>query len=192
MDTNSDVTSSTTRSSLMDFSSLYYLHPSDSPGLSLVNFIFEGKGYGGRRRSILIALSAKIKLGFIDGSCNPTVAGSPDPQLWNRSNDMVTSLLLNSISKDIADSVIYSTSTHALWKDLEDRFGQPNGAKLYHLQKELSDLVQATNDIAGEESVSTKSLQDERLIQFLMGLNDAYSPAKSNILMINPLPTVTQ
>lgn len=43
-----------------------------------------------------------------------------------------------------------------------------------------------------EESVSTKSLQDERLIQFLMGLNDAYSPAKSNILMINPLPTVTQ
>ncbi|KAH0762701.1 hypothetical protein KY290_018774 [Solanum tuberosum] len=219
MGTNAVVTSSTIGSSSMDSSSLYNLHPSDSPGLSLVNFIFEGKDYGGWRRSILIALSAKNKLGFIDGSCKPPVAGSPDLQLWNRSNDMVTSWLLNSLSKDIVDSVIYSTSAHALWKDLEDRFGQPNGAKLYHLQKELSDLVQGTNDIAGYytklkglwdeldilntktcyscactcggKSVSAKSLQDERLIQFLMGLNDAYSPARSNILMINPLPTVS-
>ncbi|XP_015165838.1 uncharacterized protein [Solanum tuberosum] len=31
---------------------------------------------------------------------------------------------------------------------------------------------------------------DERLIHFLMGLNDTYAPARSNILMINPLPTV--
>ncbi|KAH0651210.1 hypothetical protein KY285_031329 [Solanum tuberosum] len=31
---------------------------------------------------------------------------------------------------------------------------------------------------------------DERLIHFLMGLNDTYAPARSNILMLNPLPTV--
>lgn len=35
-----------------------------------------------------------------------------------------------------------------------------------------------------------KSLQDERLIQFLMGLNDTYAVVKSSILMITPLPTV--
>ncbi|XP_060191013.1 uncharacterized protein LOC132620365 [Lycium barbarum] len=35
-----------------------------------------------------------------------------------------------------------------------------------------------------------KSHQDERLIQFLMGLNDTYGPVRSNILMISPLPNV--
>ncbi|KAH0764785.1 hypothetical protein KY285_000656 [Solanum tuberosum] len=43
----------------------------------------------------------------------------------------------------------------------------------------------------GGKNVSSKALQDERLIQFLMGLNDAYSPARSNILMINPFPSVS-
>lgn len=33
--------------------------------------------------------------------------------------------------------------------ELEDKFGQSNGVKLYHLQKELSDLVQGSTDIAG-------------------------------------------
>ncbi|KAG5581806.1 hypothetical protein H5410_052433 [Solanum commersonii] len=33
---------------------------------------------------------------------------------------------------------------------------------------------------------------DERLIHFLMGLNDTYAPARGNILMLNPLPTENQ
>lgn len=35
-----------------------------------------------------------------------------------------------------------------------------------------------------------KFIQDERLIQFLMGLNDVYAAGKSNILMLSPLPSV--
>lgn len=31
---------------------------------------------------------------------------------------------------------------------------------------------------------------DESLIHFLIGLNDTYAPARSNILMLNPLPFV--
>lgn len=133
MGTDSTLTSGTVGSTSMDSSSPYFLHPSDSLGMSLVNFIFEGKGYGGWRRSILIALSTKSKLGFIDGTCKAPDATSPDYKLWNKSNDMVTSWLLNSLSKDIVDSVIYSKTAEDLWKDLEDKFGQPNGEKLYHI-----------------------------------------------------------
>lgn len=35
-----------------------------------------------------------------------------------------------------------------------------------------------------------KSLEDEMLIQFLMGLNDTYAQARGNILMMNPLPNI--
>lgn len=120
--------------------------------------------------------------------------------------------------RQIADSVIYSRTTKDLWQELEDRFGQSNGTQLYHLQKELNDLVQGSNDIAGYftkikslwdelDALNTsvnctcdcqcggkakmgKFLQDERLVQFLMGLNDIYAAGKSNILMLSPLPSV--
>ncbi|XP_019238637.1 PREDICTED: uncharacterized protein LOC109218721 [Nicotiana attenuata] len=194
----------------------YFLHSSDAPGMSLVNAVFDGRGFQGWRRSILIALSAKNKLGFIDGTCPAPTIISNEYQPWTRCNNMVTSWLLNSLSKDIGDSVIYSKSTKELWTSLEHRFGRSNGAKLYHLRKELSCLVQGTSDIAGyftklkrpwDELDSLvcdvkcvcacvcsgkqkleKSLEDERLIQFLMSLNDVYGQDESQReIYMNPL-----
>ncbi|XP_075112184.1 uncharacterized protein LOC142182122 [Nicotiana tabacum] len=135
-------TSANNGGGMKDSSHPYFLRPSDSPGMNLVNTNFDGKSYGGWRRSILIALSAKNKVGFIDGTCLAPSSETPDFKLWNRCNDMVISWLLNSLSREIGESVIYSKTAKHLWDDLEDRFGQSNGAKMYHLQKELSDLVQ--------------------------------------------------
>lgn len=75
----------------------FFLHASDSPGMNLVNSSFNGKGYGGWRRSVLIALSAKNKVGFIDGAHKEPARDSTDFKLWSRCNDMVLSWLLNSL-----------------------------------------------------------------------------------------------
>nr|XP_016458336.1 PREDICTED: uncharacterized protein LOC107782012 [Nicotiana tabacum] len=144
------------------------LHSSDALDMSLVNAVFDGRGYQGWKRSLLIAFSAKSKLGFINGNCPaPAPAPAPAPtskdfQPWSRCNDMVTFWLLNSLSKDIGDGVIYSKSARNLWTSLEHRFGQSNGAKLYHLQKELAGLTQGT----------------------------LYGQARGNIIMMNPLPSI--
>ncbi|XP_049367038.1 uncharacterized protein LOC125831955 [Solanum verrucosum] len=201
--------------SAMDSSHPYYLHPSDSPGMNLISTVFDGRGFPGWRRSILIALSAKRKLGFINGTCQALVSDASDSSQWNCCNDMVTSWLLNSLSKENEDSVIYSNSAKELWDSLEQRFGKSNGTKLFHLQKELNGLVQGNSDIScyftklkhlwdeldslnaditcscvcvcnGKSKIS-KSLQDQRLSQFIMGLNDTYGQARGTILMINPL-----
>ncbi|KAH0765256.1 hypothetical protein KY285_001127 [Solanum tuberosum] len=132
-----------------DNSHSYFLHQSDAPGMVLVNTPFDGKGYPEWRRSILISLSTKNKLGFIDEACPTPNLADPTFKLWSRCNDMVIFGLLNSPFKDFASSVLYSRTTKDLWLDLEHRYGQPNGAKLYHLQKELTDLVQGSTDIAG-------------------------------------------
>ncbi|KAH0735261.1 hypothetical protein KY285_010968 [Solanum tuberosum] len=205
---------------VIDSGNLIFLYASDAPGMNLVNNIFDGRGYQGWRRSLLIALSAKNKLGFINGNCPEPPATANDFSSWHKCNDMVTSWLLNSLSKDIAHSVIYSRTAKDLWTDLEQRFGQSNGAKLYHLQKELTELMQGSTDIAGYftklkrlwdelDSLNshvgckcvcicegkhkmTKFVEDQRLIQFLMGLNDVYAQARGNILMLNPLPGINQ
>ncbi|XP_075108962.1 uncharacterized protein LOC142180787 [Nicotiana tabacum] len=111
----------------------YFLHSSDAPGMTLVNSQFDERGYPGWRRFFLIALSAKNKIGFINEVCVEQDPGSQEHPQWSRTNDMVTSWLLNSLSHEIGDSVIYSKIAQSLWNNLEHRFGQSNGAKLYHL-----------------------------------------------------------
>ncbi|KAH0769437.1 hypothetical protein KY290_013418 [Solanum tuberosum] len=107
----------------------YYLHPSYALGMVLVSSPFDGKGFGGWKRAMLIALSAKNKIGFIDGNL-PKPAAAPLLNAWTRCNGTVLSWLLNSLSKDIAESVLYSHSDQYLWEDLEARYGQTNGQTL--------------------------------------------------------------
>ena len=47
----------------------------------------------------------------------------------NSSASLVTSWILNSLSKEIAESVEYVSNSFELWKELEDRYDQINGAK---------------------------------------------------------------
>ncbi|KAH0742822.1 hypothetical protein KY290_030815 [Solanum tuberosum] len=133
---------------------------------------------------------------------------------------MVTSWILNSLNREIVDSVAYVDSALELWTDLEDRYDQTNGAKLYQIQKEINDLIQGVLDVTtyytkmkklweelsslciknhcscacncGAKDVMHKVEQDRRLIQFLMGLNEIYTIIRGNILMMNPLPSVAQ
>ena len=49
----------------MDSTDPFFLHPFDSPGMTLVNTFFDGHGFAGSERALLIALSAKNKLGFL-------------------------------------------------------------------------------------------------------------------------------
>lgn len=44
----------------------------------------------------------------------------------------------------------------------------------------------------GAKAKSHKAHQDERLLQFLMGLNDTFIGVRSNILLSSPLPSIGQ
>ncbi|KAL6331522.1 hypothetical protein AAG906_011462 [Vitis piasezkii] len=58
------------QSPMEDHSSPYFLHNGDHPSLSLVSLSLAGSGsnYHSWRRSMVTALNAKNKLGFIDGT----------------------------------------------------------------------------------------------------------------------------
>ncbi|KAH0651014.1 hypothetical protein KY284_030926 [Solanum tuberosum] len=127
--------------------SVLYLHPSDSPGAPIVPVIFDGIGYRSWRRGIIRSLLVKNKLGFINGDAKKPLSTDPDYKQWERCDNMVTSWILNSLNKEIVDSVAYVDSALELWTDLKDRYDQTNGAKLYQIQKEISDLIQGVLDV---------------------------------------------
>ncbi|XP_022031465.1 uncharacterized protein LOC110932439 [Helianthus annuus] len=147
---------SNSNSSPIDASNPLYLHPSDHPGMILVSKQFGGSGFGSWKRAISIALSAKNKFGFVDG----TITNSTNPSLWSRCNDMVISWIINTLSRDISESVLYVQTAEQLWKELNDRYGQANGAKHYQLQKSLCEISQGNTSIVAYFT-KIKSIWDE-------------------------------
>jgi len=121
--------SSSNNLSAEDLAEAYTLHPSDHPGMLLVSKIFDGNGFGSWRRAMLIALSTKGKLFFIDGTLSRPASTSSDLKKWIKCNDMVMAWILNVVGKDIGDSIIYAKSARDMWIQLEERYGQANGAK---------------------------------------------------------------
>ncbi|RVW90475.1 hypothetical protein CK203_030999 [Vitis vinifera] len=64
------------QSPMEDHSSPYFLHNGDHPSLSLVSLSLAGSGsnYHSWRRSMVTALNAKNKLGFVDGTISRPAA----------------------------------------------------------------------------------------------------------------------
>ncbi|XP_076945057.1 uncharacterized protein LOC143615963 [Bidens hawaiensis] len=133
-----------------------------------------------------IALSAKNKLGFIN---NTVIMPANQPHLvyWQRCNDMVISWILNTLNHDIRDSVLYAETSQILWNELDSRYGQAN-------DKSNWDELNAVNSIpsctCGAAHAFAKREEDLRLIQFLFRLNPSYDMIRSNILMMQPLPSI--
>lgn len=117
-----------------DPTSPFYIHPSENQTVSLVSQPFNGENYGDWKRSVVIALSAKNKLGFVDGRIKKPAANDPSFSAWQRCNDLIISYFLRSVDSSIARSILYFSTAEEIWKDLEDRFSQSSGPQLFSLQ----------------------------------------------------------
>ena len=101
------------KSAIDDPLSPYFLHHSDSPGLVLVSQQLTGDNYSSWNRVMTIALSVKNKLGFIDGSI-PRPDSTDLLGSWIRNNNIVISWILNSVSKEISASILFSDSAREI------------------------------------------------------------------------------
>lgn len=82
-----------------------------------------------------MALNAKNKQGFVDESLQQPFVEEANASIWLRVNSMVTSWLLNAMTKEIADSILYLNSTEVVWNDLYDRFYQSNAPRIFQLKQ---------------------------------------------------------
>ncbi|KAH7569016.1 hypothetical protein JRO89_XS06G0089500 [Xanthoceras sorbifolium] len=175
-----------------------------------------GANYPSWSKSMVLALTAKKKIGFIDGSIEPPSETEHPTKyaIWNQCNSMILLWLTHSVEPDLAKGVVYAKTARQVWEDFKDQFSQKNAPAIYHIQKSLAILSQGMMTISAYFT-KLKSLWDEldtycpisacnqmkahieqreedRMMQFLMGLNDSYNVVRSNILMITPLPNVRQ
>lgn len=65
-----------------------------------------------------MALNVLNKLGFIDGTIRKPPITSSDSGSWSRCNDMVATWLMNSVSKNICQSLLFMSTAESIWNNL--------------------------------------------------------------------------
>ncbi|GJX94425.1 retrovirus-related pol polyprotein from transposon TNT 1-94 [Tanacetum coccineum] len=113
-----------------------HLASSDHPGMVLTNTPFNRGNFLGWSRNVKMALGAKLKLGFIDGSCLKPSITDDNVQRWVRCDYM------------LSEAFLYAQSAYELWKEIAERYGQSNGPLIYQLKRELSKITQGNLSIA--------------------------------------------
>ncbi|KAI9197783.1 hypothetical protein LWI28_004490 [Acer negundo] len=135
------------RSPAEDFNSPCFLSNGDHLGLNLVSHQLVGENYNTWSRAMSMALTAKNKLCFIDGTPSRPNLTDLLYNSWCRCNSMVMSWILNAVSKEIADSLMYIDTAVDVWIDLYDRFHQSNGPRVFQIKQQLNSLSQGSNDV---------------------------------------------
>ena len=87
------------------------IHTLNHLSMVLVSTLLTALNYRSWKKGIQITLGAKNKLRFINGEIMILAENSEEFYLWKRCDYMVTSWLLNSISKDLVDAFIYTTNS---------------------------------------------------------------------------------
>ncbi|KAK0581116.1 hypothetical protein LWI29_010174 [Acer saccharum] len=187
----------------------YFTHHSDHPGLVLISKPLNGDNYSTWKRAMTLALNSKNKLGFVNGSIKGP-SEETDPKgyaAWSWCNDMVHSWIVNALSPEILDSVIYYSTAHEVWEDLRERFSQSNAPRIFEIQRDIAYLQQEQLSVftyytklkglwdeltSYNDAVLGAQQDQQKLMQFQMGLNDSYSAVRGQILLMNPLPSVCQ
>ncbi|XP_019260972.1 PREDICTED: uncharacterized protein LOC109238930 [Nicotiana attenuata] len=120
------------------------------------------------------------------------------------------------VAQELRNGKVYSSNAQKVLEAFKDRFDKVNATKIYHMNTEISSLTQGIsnvsiyysklNDLWAEfESIIpypscdcarsrlfVEFLRQQKLMKFLMGLNDTYAPQRSQIIMMNPTPTLDQ
>ncbi|XP_073290518.1 uncharacterized protein [Primulina huaijiensis] len=131
------------------FNDPLYIHPSDTPGLNLVNDQLIGvENYGIWSRAMLIALRAKNKIALIDGSCCRPPVDSQTSLQWEKCNALVLSWIMNTVSKEIFGGIIYALDASSIWTDLKERFDKINGSRIFSIHREIGRLTQGNSTIS--------------------------------------------
>ncbi|XP_058785029.1 uncharacterized protein LOC131659936 [Vicia villosa] len=111
-------------------------------------------------------------------------------------------------------SVIYASNAATIWNDLQERFLQNNGPRLFQLRKDFITCTQGTlsvgayysklkglweelaefrpihNCVCGGVNPLIEHINREYVLTFLLGLNESFNSIQSQILLMDPLPSV--
>ncbi|XP_072983393.1 uncharacterized protein [Typha latifolia] len=110
--------------------------------------------------------------------------------------------MVNTCDPEIANSVNFYSIAREVWEDLDTQFSQGNVARIFEIQRDIALHKQETTSVStyytrlkilwDEQGMHCETPQSEqqKVMQFLMGLSESYGAIRSHILLMKPSPLV--
>ena len=200
----------------------YDLYSSDNPGNIITQVQLKGENYDEWARAVRGSLRARRKFRFVDGSIKKPDDAAPEIDDWWTVNSMIVSWIFNTIEPKLRSTITYRENAQELWDDIKQRFSISNGPRIQQLKSELANCKQNGDSIVtyfgrlkklwdelndfdqipmctcngckcGISAALNKKREEEKLHQFLMGLDDTqFRTVRSNVLSLDPLPNLNR
>ncbi|CAA7043921.1 unnamed protein product [Microthlaspi erraticum] len=177
--------------------------------------LLTGENYNKWASELLNALQAKRKLGFIHGVLPKPAVGIPDMENWLTVNSMLVGWIRALIEPKVRSIVTYISDAHLLWTELKERFSVGNKVRTHQIKSQLAACRQDGQSVleyygrlsalweelqmyqpaiscsCGAASVFAKEKEEEKIHQFVMGLDDArFGGLCTGIIAADPLPSL--
>ena len=103
----------------------YFLNSDENPGNILVTQPLLGmRNYHSWLRAMVLTLTTKKKIGFVNGKISMPKVDSPLYEDWESCNTMVLSWLINSMHVDVSSNIMYYETAREMWLELKHLFSQ--------------------------------------------------------------------
>ncbi|CAE5958140.1 unnamed protein product [Arabidopsis arenosa] len=173
------------------------------------------------KNDFLLFLQSKSKTGFIDGTIAKPDPSSPIYHPWKTCNARVKSWMMSSLSEELRNYVRFAETAHKAWEDLRVLFVPSVDFKIYELRQRLAMLRQDGDSVgryfakfmrAWVELLeydpvpeclcgccnceiakrAKEARENEQRYAFLMGLDKGLSYVRTQIMLMNPPPSLHQ
>ncbi|KAH0722962.1 hypothetical protein KY289_006006 [Solanum tuberosum] len=157
---------------VIDHNHPLFLQNTEIPSSSLISLQLTGlENYDLWSRSFRIGLVGRSKIGFVDGRFPKSMFEPELHDQWKKCNAVVLSWIVNAVRPGHLSSVVYP----------------------FDAQKDEYDVIMPCPSCPYPESKKFGEHCDyQRLLLFLMGLNESYSPPRSQILMMSHIPSLNK
>lgn len=126
--------------------SAYTIASGDISNAPIVSPPLNDKHYYSWSRAMLMAIGARNKFGFLNGSIPALAPTDSNFNAWYRCNLMVSSWIC--ASPESAQVILYIDSTEKMWKLLKERYEQSNEPRIFELQQSLSCISQGQSSVS--------------------------------------------
>ncbi|XP_057971056.1 uncharacterized protein LOC131159875 [Malania oleifera] len=179
---------------------------------------FNGKNYREWAQSIKLVIDGRGKLDFlISETRRPPPTDAVASQKWRSENSLMTSCLMNTMKPTIGKTYLFlPTAKNVLDVVCETYSDAENASQIFKLKTQLWLTKQGDREVTeyyikmlglwqkldlsceeewectGDSVRFKKKMENERVFEFLLGLNRELDDLRSKILGCRPLPTIRE
>ena len=193
------------------------LNESMSFPMQLTGHKLNGKNYLEWAQSIKLVVDGKGRLGYITGETKEPEKTDPTWKTWKSENSLVMSWLINSMEVSIGRTYLFLPTAKNVWDAVRETYSDlKNSSQIFELKTRLRQTRQGDRavseyynemkalwqelDLCYEDDWACitdsvrylKRIEDDRVYEFLAGLNKSLDEVRCRILGRIPLPSIRE